>query len=99
MLVFLLIRTSSHSAHLAYNSHLNQVLKNVSNGASPSRSSLIKSICNEDGTISIDKVRACDPELAEYATNGIRWEVLKSDIESETHGRGPVLIQVSVYRA
>ena len=62
-------------------SHLNQVLKNASNGAVCLRSSLQKYCKN--GCLSMDLIRVCDPDFAEACANGLRWEVLHSRIRTE----------------
>jgi len=63
-------------------SHLNQCLANLLGGAKVTRPGLQKFV-DANGRLSISMVKARDPECAQYAVQGLLWERLSHDIETE----------------
>jgi hypothetical protein len=73
--------------------HVNQVLRNICLGAA-----CVLDICapvlDRDGKLSLDLVRAKDPELATCCESGLQWEVLSYLMDIENPGGADLISRV-----
>jgi len=76
-------------------SHLNQLLRNITNGACADSPRLTSRVC-VDGCISMKKVDAIDPRMAHQASAGITWEMLNYQLEEEEGADGVACVQMSL---